>query len=701
MESQSTTKFNTSGKTYAHIQKDCVQSCNFVSSVHSLWLGSLQIRPTISTISYDAHDSTHDSNETNTLLEQTMHEPLQVLLTIDLSGSPCVFTGCSLEIKSDKTFPKIFKFTKDANFCIPVSTIRPTSVTVQARRGAEKLHLQHFIGNVHNKQLEETSENILIAPNSRGHIVGAVLDHVDHVDVDNADNDLQAKKSQKIKWSFNTVEYKCDQMHNLSTESKNDYDMQHFGKDVQILDKNFVPVPSLEISFVNKSMAQKHITKLEGDRAQLLQNVRECRLQTVIHELGVSEENAQETIKHVDWNLSYCMAPDENLAQMIVLTRDIHHGLQRVSNLAIACDLLAETTQEIQTEFPEIQTEIQPEIPEIQTEIQPEIPEIQTEIQPAIQPEIQPEIPEILQENVLQSVKELLLQRKEITRRIAGRRVDLASVIQVRTSFLVLSAIDDTLRHVCGINQSNQSKLPENSFSADHVSCHAYWLGQMQSNEHNSLSMKDKGYEEARCILSLCDRVKKCTAASIVPESSIPLSNMTRDVWNNMHLQGLATTHNFTIASVPHLLYKHKQIINFDRHPLVLSVKQQIQPSVPASISQAQLESTKLFAILVSADVEHRIISSGIHDVIIAKFDLACKQLNTISKQQLDSLCSLYDESLHSLITCACGHSTDKSPDISFITQAATRTPTTGYNNQILCAWNVEHIQGQLTNFAI
>ena len=301
MESQSTTKSNTSGKTYAHIQKDCVQSCNFVSSVRSLWLDNLQIRPTIS---YDAHDS----NETQTLHEQTLHEPLQVLLTLDLSDKPCVFRGCSLEIKSDKTFAKIFKFTEDANFCIPVSTIRPTSVTVQARRGAEKLHLQHFIGNVHNKQLEETSENILIAPNSRGHIVGAVLDHVDHVDhvdVDNADNDLQAKKSQKIKWSFNTVEYKRDQIHNLSTESKNDYDMKQFGKDVQILDKNFVPVPSLEISFVNKSMAQKHITKLEGDRAQLLQNVRECRLQTVIHELGVSEENAQETIKHVDWNLSY------------------------------------------------------------------------------------------------------------------------------------------------------------------------------------------------------------------------------------------------------------------------------------------------------------------------------------------------------------------------------------------------------------
>jgi len=325
MESQSTTKSNTSGKTYAHIQKDCVQSCNFVSSVRSLWLDSLQIRPTIS---YDAHHS----NETQTLHEQTLyeqtlheqtlheqtlheqtlHEPLQVLLTLDLSDKPCVFRGCSLEIKSEKTFAKIFKFTEDANFCIPVSTIRPTSVTVQARRGAEKLHLQHFIGNVHNKQLEETSENILIAPNSRGHIVGAVLlDNVDHVD--NVDNELQANKSQKIKWSFNTVEYKRDQIHNLSTESKNDYDMQQFGKDVQILDKNFVPVPSLEISFVNKSMAQKHITKLEGDRAQLLQNVRACRLQTVIHELGVSEENAQETIKHVDWNLSYCMASDDTM----------------------------------------------------------------------------------------------------------------------------------------------------------------------------------------------------------------------------------------------------------------------------------------------------------------------------------------------------------------------------------------------------
>ena len=79
---------------------------------------------------------------------------------------------------------------------------------------------------MHHKQLEETCENILIQPNSTGHIVGAVL----------LDNELQTK----MKWSFNTVLYKRDQVHTFSTESKNDYDMQQFGQDVQILDKNQV-----------------------------------------------------------------------------------------------------------------------------------------------------------------------------------------------------------------------------------------------------------------------------------------------------------------------------------------------------------------------------------------------------------------------------------------------------------------------------
>ena len=213
--------------------------------------------------------------------------------------------------------------------------------------------------------------------------------------------------------------------------------------------------------------------------------------------------------------------------------------------------------------------------------------------------------------------------------------------------------------------------------------------------------MTDNCYDEARKVLSMCKRVKNCTTVPIVPECSTPLSNLTRDVWNNMHLQGLAVEYDLVIASVPHFLYKQREMINYSRRPLVLSVKQHNTPS------EEQLQSTKLFAILVSAHVQHRIISHSTHDMIITKFNLACQKHNSASKKELQSLCSLFHESLHSLITCASGHSLkrllspDISPDILFITEAGTREPITGYSTKTLCSWSSEHMESKLTNLHI
>ena len=223
-------------------------------------------------------------------------------------------------------------------------------------------------------------------------------------------------------------------------------------------------------------------------------------------------------------------------------------------------------------------------------------------------------------------------------------------------SFLLISAIDDALRSVCGPTQLNSTSL----FAAENISCHAYWLGQMKSNTNNSVVMDDKCYSEACTVLDLCKRIKN-TGIVLMPECHTKLSNLTRSVWQNMHLQGLANGHDLVLASVPHFLYKQKQVIDFSHHSLLRILKKVQLPT------EEQIQSTKLLAILVSADVEHRIIMPGINSMIEQKWELACQK----SADAHDSLCDLFDPSIRSLITSAVGSETGA--DISFVTDADSR----------------------------
>ena len=94
-----------------------------------------------------------------------------------------------------------------------------------------------------------------------------------------------------------------------------------------------------------------------------------------------------------------------------------------------------------------------------------------------------------------------------------------------------------------------------------------------------------------------------------------------------------------------------------------------------------QYQCAKLFAILMSADVEHRIINNDTLKVIENKWDLACQK----HTGALDSLCSLFDTSLHSLIRNAIDGKLETvatTPlDLTFLNQALERPAITGYNN--------------------
>ena len=448
----------------------------------------------------------------------------------------------------------------------------------------------------------------------------------------NYTNIVYAALTEKIGWKFPCVRYERD----VETMQE-DYDMQKFSADLTMLDHNPIVLPHGICLPVSCTQAQQHVAHLERDRQHLLAALYDCRRSTAIAELGATEANADDTMQHVNWDRSYCVPSDIHLSQMIVLTRELHNKLATTSNMAVDNHWL-DPPRDWNTH----------------------------------------------RLVVSQVVSDLLRTRKELSRRVAGRRTDLQSVVRVRTCFLLLSAIDDALRSVCGTTQLGSKSL----FSADNISCHAYWLGQMKSNAYNSVCMDDNCYSEAAAILDLCKRVKN-SGCVLIPECNTKLSNLGRSVWQNMHLQGLAVGDALVVASAPHFLYKQKQVVDYSRHPFLLALTHE-QMTHEQRPTAEQLESTKLVAILVSTDVEHRIILPATQRIIAEKWQLACRN----STDACESLYALFHPSMRSLISSALGAST--SPDISFITEAANRPAITGYDNVRLSELHSEHLEATL-----
>jgi len=427
------------------------------------------------------------------------------------------------------------------------------------------------------------------------------------------------------------LQFPCYMYQRDAVMQQTECDLQMLTADLAKLDNRPTVVPSSTIKLVSRAEAQTQLGKLEKYRHELSETLLDCRRNTAMLELGATEQSASAIVKSVDWKRSYCVPSDTHIAQVIVLAKQMHSILTNASNLAV-----------FGTWF------------------------------------FQPQITDTLTKNVQESVCDLLKLRSSITTQIAGRRRDLQSVVRVRTSFLVLSAIDHALRSVCGGKTKDA-----NSFTANNISCHAYWLGQIKSNQSNSVTLNDECFREACSMLKMCSKVTK-SGAALLPECDFHLSNLSRSAWQNMYLQGLASSDALVVASAPHLLYKQKKIINYSKHPFMLSLHKYMQPT------ELQLESTKLMAILTSADVEHRIITPGIQQIIEKMWEQACQK----TSNSVENLCSVFDISLKSLILTALGESSV--PDISFLTEASNRPCITGYNDAILQQYNSAYVLEQL-----
>jgi hypothetical protein len=602
---------NTSGRVFEHMNEASLLNNTTLDAAHALWVNSLRI-------------PTESLDVCVPMPNASSARPLGVFLVLHCSEQPSVQAlAYSLTMKISPSCSKTFAFTAGAQVGIPISTWRPTLVTVSLQQASNAIALNNVLVDQQTRTMTKIpGDNFLIQQNNCGQSVYSRV----------------STDTETINCQFPCYSYQRD-----ADVRHEDYDMQSLSEDLTKLDERPVLLPTSKISFISASEALNQVAKLEHHRQQLIDTLHDCRRSTAIAELGATEETAAEAMKHIDWKRSYCVPSDVHLSQVIVLARDIHHMLASTSSLAVHGMWFFQPQQHIDP----------------------------------------------ISQNVREAVSRLLDTRGKIAARIAGRRRDLQSVVRVRTSFLLLSAIDDALRSVCRTQTSrNTQSGPHTLFMADNIACHAYWLGQMKSNTNNSVSMDDECYSEARSVLDLCKRVKN-SCAVLMPECSIKLSGLARRVWANMHLQGLASADALVVASAPHFLYKQRQVVDYSKHPFLLSLKTHQAPTLQ------QLESAKLLSILVSTDVEHRIITYATHQMIEQRWDLACQK----SPGALLSLCSLFDAPLRSLITSAV--EAESAPDISFITDANNRPPTTGYDNAVLSELNSEHLMSQMRALAL
>jgi hypothetical protein len=612
LEDQSTACLsNTSGRVFEHVERTCLLNNTSLDTANSIWVNSMRIRT--ESLDLASVSSKHGLQKL----------PLEVCLTLHCNNICSLQpTAYSVTIKIDPSCTKTFEFTAEAKVQIPISISRQTLISIKLQQPSNIIALKNIVVDNYNRTTTMISDtNVLVEPNNTRKIICSCL----------------SSDTGNIKCQFPCYAYNRDGFNGIDV-SHEDYNMQSLSIDLNQLDNTPVVLPLGKISLVSGAQAESQVAKLEHYRRQLVDVLYDCRHSTAMAELGATQTNAAETVKHIDWERSYCVPSDTHLSQVIVLARDMHHTLVTTSNMAV-----------YGTWF--------------------------------FQPKL---VNDNLSENVREAVCDLLSTRSKISAQIAGRRSDLQSVVKVRTSFLLLSAIDDALRSVCGAIQTSKKNL----FVAENITCHAYWLGQIKSNTNNSVCMDDECYNEARSVLELCKRVKN-SGTVLMPQCNSMLSKLTRSVWQNMHLQGLASADALVVANNPHFLYKQKQIVDYSKHPMLHSLLTYQLPS------QEQLESTKLFAILVCADVEHRLITHATFEIIQKKWELACQK----SPGALASLCSLFDPSVRSLITCACGVTSN--PDISFITNANNRPPVTGYDDAVMSQYNSEQLMSQLSSLAL
>ena len=597
----------TSGKTFAHV-KECECVLPTLNAAHDLWMNSLRI-PLEQLSCVVGGASEGGENADAEAQDAASGEPLGVHLLLRVGASPTVEeTQFWLRIQVSPGCTKEFEFKPGAQVKIPVSVVRPTSVTVTCERATATLAVENIVVDMRNKTNVEPGRIIMqCKPKDR------IPEFMVYTKVHTADETIAFK-------------FPCFQYNRDAELSRWDYDVRCLTEDATRLQEDPVVLPSELVKAVSIKDAHLHLASLESAWQQLENALKDCQVYTAVEELGSSADEAAAFAANVNWHHSYCMSKDSAISELIFTTRSIFHKLTAVSNMALAPG---------------------------------EAGPVCAAKDGAAHVSIE----------VGKTVSELVQTRADLATALQIRRQDLNSVVQVRTNFLAVQAIDDALR-----TAYSSQRPPENTdsaFVADSIACYDYWLGQMKSNRHNSISMTDDTYDAARAILDKCQRVK-ASGVRLAPACDVKLSRLGCKVWENMLLQGVTLTHPLMAASAPHVLYKKRTMLDFSRHPIVQALQGQ-------HCTATQIESAKLLAVLVSHDVEHRIITPALESSIVRNFVLASTRVAGTDEcvEAENFLFTMFDAPVQSLVTGALGKC--PRPDLSFLTNAKHMPPTTGY----------------------
>lgn len=275
------------------------------------------------------------------------------------------------------------------------------------------------------------------------------------------------------------------------------------------------------------------------------------------------------------------------------------------------------------------------------------------------------------------AVREMIQARQRLTESVRGRRTELAQVTRVRSSFLCIDAIDNALRRVV----SNEHERPAAIATALEMQCHRYWLEQMKANTHNAVSLAPETVGEAVKVLDGCSRL--CDGRRLLPPTNVVASALGYKLWQSMHLQGLAQAHALPVAPCAHFMYKKRARVDYEIHPVVTEAA--LRPL-------AQLEPLALLTMLVSTDVEHRIIPPrlGEHVLELLRRASAPDAAEPTRLEAAAFLTRVLDPQLHSLAASALGFA--EQPDLSFITAAGSRPGITGYNMPEVTAFCLQDV---------
>jgi hypothetical protein len=286
-------------------------------------------------------------------------------------------------------------------------------------------------------------------------------------------------------------------------------------------------------------------------------------------------------------------------------------------------------------------------------------------------------------------VQALVKVRQQLADSVRGRRTELGEVARVRSTFLCVDAIDSALREVCSHAEGHAEGRAFRSDALDEVlgqPCHRYWLEQMKANAHNSVPLPLGTYLDAVVVLDACAALR---GKRLLPSTNVVSTALGYGLWQSMHLQGLAPTHALPVAPCAHFMYKKRARVDYALHPVVTAAAQ----GAPAKL--LALHSLALLTMLVSTDVEHRIIPPRLGAHVLGLLERASAQPPAAAEAALQEasafLTRVLDPQLHSLTASALQMSADP-PDLSFITAAGSRPGITGYNMHEVTGFCVDEV---------